>query len=65
MGRKAKQVVQISYYNNRVVKVWDSLTSAGETLGISTSTISLVCKGKLRSAGGYQWRYKESLHNIV
>ena len=65
MGRKAKQVVQISYYNNRVIKVWDSLTSAEDGLGISASTISLVCRRKLRSAGGYQWRYKESLHNLV
>ncbi|WP_349659832.1 hypothetical protein [Lysinibacillus zambalensis] len=65
LSKNAKQVVQISYYNNRVIKTWDSISSASKGVGVSTTNISLACRGKLRSAGGYQWRYKESLHKLI
>lgn len=37
--------------------VYDSLTQASRELGVQASNISLVCKGKLKSTGGYRFKY--------
>lgn len=58
---KCKKVLQISYYNNRLINEFSSIVEAATKLGISKSNISQACRGKLRSAGGYQWRFKESV----
>lgn len=64
MGR-ARQVVQISYYNDRVIKVWESISLASEAVGVAHTTITNACKGTLKSAGGYRWRYKDRLNSLV
>ena len=38
-------------------KTFDCITRAGEELGICVSSIRSVCKGKLKTAGGFHWRY--------
>ena len=38
------------------IKTWESMTTAGNKLGIAISSISLCCKGKYKKAGGYIWR---------
>lgn len=38
---------------------WDGAADAGNVLGISASNIIQCCKGKLKSAGGYVWKYKD------
>ena len=65
LSEKAKQrggipVVQYTK-DGMFVKVWEHATSAGKTLGISTSAISECCLGKRKSIGGYTWKY---LHDI-
>ena len=39
------------------VKEWQSSHEAGRSLGISPSHICQCCKGRLKSAGGFVWRY--------
>lgn len=39
------------------IKVWESIKEAGETLEISRSNISSCCRRRIKSAGGYVWRY--------
>ena len=39
------------------IRDWPSITSAEKELGIS-SGIGKCCKGKSKTAGGYQWKYK-------
>lgn len=51
-------VFQLDLQRN-IIKEWPSITDAADSLNIDTSTISAVCKGKRRSAGGYYWKYKE------
>lgn len=38
-------------------KIYKSITTAATELQINPSNISAVCKGKLKSAGGYHWKY--------
>ena len=41
-------------------KIYDSISQASKNLNISNSSISAVCKGKRKTAGGYHWKfYKE------
>lgn len=37
--------------------VFDSITEAGEKMGINFHNISAVCKGKRKTCGGYHWEY--------
>jgi hypothetical protein len=40
------------------IREWESATTAGRELGINNSRISECCRGKLKTAGGFIWRYK-------
>lgn len=52
-----KPIIQFNQ-NGTLIKEWDSIKEAGETLKIDRSGISRCCKGKLRSVGGFIWKYK-------
>ena len=41
------------------VKQWNSIKDASKTLKISHNNISSCCSNKLKTAGGYIWKYKE------
>lgn len=47
------------------VRVWDSATQAEKELNINKSSISACCKGKLKSAYNFIWKYKENNTNLV
>ena len=42
------------------IKEWQSAMEAQRQLGIGHSSICRCCKGRLKSAGGFVWRYKDS-----
>lgn len=54
-----KLIVQLSL-NGELIKVWSSMAEASESLNISASRISMVCKGgyKSKTAGGFIWMHK-------
>ena len=54
----AKKVAQCDKQGN-LIKIWDYAKQASEELGINRGNICSCCKGKLKSAGGYIWRYAE------
>ena len=56
--RNNKKVIQYDI-NNNLIRVWDSLKEAAEQLNINHSKISLVCRGKRKTTGGYIWRYAD------
>ncbi len=60
---KPKKVLQISQ-QGEIIKVWDSISEAEETLNISS--IGNVCKKVVnyRTAGGYHWRYESYKFNF-
>lgn len=40
------------------IKEWTSIKEAGETLKIHRTDITQCCKGRLKTTGGYSWKYK-------
>lgn len=55
----SKKVGQYDEETLEVIKIWDSLSDVQRELGIATSSISNCCRGKLKSAGGFIWKYIE------
>ena len=45
------------------IKSWESATLAGKTLGINNGNITACCKGKLKTSGGYIWKYADEDKN--
>lgn len=54
-----KNKIKITQLNKdgEFIKEWDSLTDASKILNISLSDICSCCGGKLKTAGGYKWKY--------
>ena len=57
-GKNSKKVLQLEA-NGTIVKRWASMSEAERCLGISNSKITMCCKGKRKTAGGYKWEYYE------
>jgi hypothetical protein len=57
-GKFAKKVIQYDLRGNEV-KVWSSQTEAKAQLNINN--ICACCKGKIKTAGGYIWKYSEEV----
>lgn len=52
-----KPVAQYDKQNN-IISVFESAAEAARQLSLDASTITKVCKGKLKTHGGYIWRYE-------
>ena len=48
--------------NGEFIKEWKKISDANEELKICSSSISACCKGKLKSTGGYIWKYASISH---
>ena len=57
--KNRKQIVQLSKSGEKI-KEWHGITTAAKALGIERRDISSCCKGKIKSAGGYVWRYLDA-----
>ena len=55
-----KRVVQYDKQGN-LIKIWDYAKQATEELGINHGNIIQCCKGRLKSAGGFVWKYAEEV----
>lgn len=44
-------------------KKFSSIKEAADTLGLSYMSIANVCRGKLKTAGGYHWKYFSEVEN--
>lgn len=58
---------KITQLNNEInfIKEWDCIAEASNELSIHASSISSVCRGKSKSAGGYKWMYKEDYDKYI
>lgn len=59
-----KKVKQIDRYTLQIIKKYDTISIASNETGIRSTSISLCCKKKLKTAGGYIWRYIDDESNI-
>jgi len=56
----SRQVLQIDKDTNEIIAEFDTIREAGKALGlISTNNISTCCRGRLKTAYGFKWKYKE------
>jgi group I intron endonuclease len=55
---KQKPIVQYNIHEE-FIKEWPSIKIAGETLNISSNSIGLCCRGKLKKSGGFIWKFKK------
>ena len=53
----ARKVKGTNQNNDEVI--FDSIADAGRALGILPQNISACCRGIVKTAGGYKWRYYE------
>ena len=51
-----KKIVQYDL-NGVLIKKWDSIKEASETLNINRSNIGECCRNKRATAGNYIWRF--------
>lgn len=56
IGYNRKQVDQYSL-DGTFIKTWDSILQVDKELGYENGAICKCCKGKLKSASGFIWRY--------
>lgn len=59
-GLKCRKRVLQYDKNMTYSKVWKGIKEASRKTGIDKSSIVKCCKGKVKSAGGYMWKYIES-----
>jgi group I intron endonuclease len=51
-----KPIIQFDIENNQL-KIWDSCSQAGKTLGIAISNLVACLKGRQKTAGNFIWKY--------
>ena len=54
--RKGKCVIQ--YDGNTVVREWKNSVLAEKTLGLTNGSVTAVCRGESKLAGGFRWEFK-------
>lgn len=54
-----KEVLQINKTTGEIIQQYCSISDASDQLSIHSSNISACCRGKLRTSGGYVWKYKD------
>lgn len=54
--KNQKKVFQLSK-SGEILKEWDSIKMAGDSLGIMNQSITHACKGRYQLAGGFKWKY--------
>lgn len=59
---KNKKVYQLDKSGN-VIQLFDSIAIAEQMTGTDHSSISKCCNGKMKSAGGFLWRYESDCKN--
>jgi hypothetical protein len=64
-GRKRNKIVIQLTLNGDFLKEWNSVTEAGDCLGINFKGISNVCRGKSHSSGGFKWIFKSEYKKFI
>ena len=50
---------------NKIIKIHDSVTKAGESVGVTRHAINKVCKGINKSSASFKWEYEDAKYNDV
>ena len=63
-NKKSKAVLQYDLQGN-LIKEYYSIMQAERETKISNVSISRVCNGKRKTAGGFKWKYKQQINNQI
>jgi group I intron endonuclease len=60
VGKRAERKKPVTQYSKEqlIIREWDSPKQAGKSLGIQPTNISACCNKKIRTSGGFIWKYK-------
>ena len=58
-----REVVQYDKNTNEKINEYESIADASLKTNIESTNINRCCRGELKTAGGYVWRYKEDENN--
>ena len=56
--KKKKPIIQLSV-SEKFIREWDGAIDIEKELRICSKNIGAVCRGKVKTAGGYKWMFKE------
>ena len=59
LHRKNQKEVEQFSIDNQFLKKWESITFASKALGINLSCISNCCNNRIKTAGGYIWKFSK------
>lgn len=48
-----------------LLEIHDSITKAGESIGLTRHAVNKVCIGKNKTTGGYKWEYENQENNYI
>lgn len=58
MGKHTAKAISQYTTDGIHIKDWESMTAVNKELGILYQNISRCCRGEIKTAGGYIWKYK-------
>ena len=58
-SRKGKHILQYDLDGN-FIKEWEYMSLARQEYNLDKRSLQKACNGKLKTTGGYIWRYKEA-----
>lgn len=61
-SKKVRSVIQLDKAGN-ILEIFSSIAGASRKSSANASSIVLACKGRLKTAGGFIWKYKEDIKN--
>lgn len=66
VGLKNSMAKKVNQYDKQgnFIKTWDYITLAAKELKIDISSISHCCYGKIKSCGGFKWKFTDISHDV-
>lgn len=62
---KKKAVMKIDPVTNKIIGIYTSISQAAALSFISATSICMCAKGKIKTAGGYIWKYKKDVNVFI
>lgn len=62
---KMKAVMKIDPVTNKIIGSYTSIAQAAALSYISATAICMCAKGKIKTAGGYKWKYTNDVNVLL
>lgn len=62
IGELTKEpIVQINKDSDEIIKKWNSITDASNSLNLNLKSIQNACSGRSKTSGGFTWKYLDEI----